>query len=454
MKRMAEREVFSARDAQMEIKRLERAPSDAFWSPQNGFSFKLIIPPTVYPPREDTDLMAKRIIALGPGKGRKFLEIGCGSGALSILAASMGWKVSGCDINPFAVAATIGNLAENKLSGEIREGGIGPEGFPFTTNFDLIIWNLPYITYTGIDEVLGPIEEAALIDTDKEGLGVRLVRSIVSKQLLSMNGRILILGRRNSIKEPSIFAHRIWDQLTFEDGEELSLICLWRPYEGAENILLETTGSTNDDMLNKNGIGSHISSKFQTSGKGRRNRIWESIEGSYAGSWIVAEGYEINPGHLQLAGALAVLNSLNNHERLILKWPNDILIGKRKLCGILAEGKSGGKGTKVVLGIGINLKAGKHNVDVEISSLDELMDMTHKDFDRTLNRELASLLEEGENLPPIRYSEVRDQILAKMRLSGNPEYNGKKYDTFGLNDRGELLLGNYVVDDGEEVNWN
>ena len=451
---MAKREVFSARDAQMEIERLERAPNDTFWSPQNGFSFKLIIPPTVYPPREDTDLMAKRIIALGPGKGRKFLEIGCGSGALSILAASMGWKVSGCDINPFAVAATIGNLAENKLTGEIREGGIGPDGFPFTTSFDLIIWNLPYISHLGVDEVLGPIEEAALIDTDDEGLGVRLVRSIVSKQLLSINGRILILGRRNSIKEPSIFAHRIWDQLTFQDGEELTLICLWRPYEGAENILLETTGSTNDDLLNKNGVGTHIASKFQTSGKGRRNRTWASIEGSYAGSWIVAEGFEINPGHLQLAGALAVLNSLSNDERLILKWPNDILIGKRKLCGILAEGKSSGKRTKVVLGIGINLKAGKHNEDIEISSLDELMDMSHQEFDKSLNRELASLLEEGENLPPIRYSEVRDQILAKMRLSGNPEYNGKKYDTFGLNDCGELLLGNYVVDDGEEVNWN
>ena len=222
----------------------------------------------------------------------------------------------------------------------------------------------------------------------------------------------------------------------------------------AENILLETTGSTNDDLLNKNGIGSHISSKFQTSGKGRRNRTWTSIEGSYAGSWIVAEGYEINPGHLQLAGALAVLNSLNNNERLILKWPNDILIEKRKLCGILAEGKSSGKGTKVVLGVGINLKAGKHDVDVEISSLDELMDVTHQEFDLTLNRELASLLEEGENLPPIRYLEVRKQILAKMKLSGRPHYNGKTYDSFELNERGELILGENVIDDGEEVSWH
>ena len=80
MKRMKKREVFTARDAQLEIERVDRPPSTTFWSPLNGFNFKLIIPTTVYPPREDTDLMARRIIALGPGRGRKILEIGCGSG--------------------------------------------------------------------------------------------------------------------------------------------------------------------------------------------------------------------------------------------------------------------------------------------------------------------------------------------------------------------------------------
>jgi len=453
MKRMDKKEVFSAQDAQNEIERLRRPPSTVFWSPQNGFNFKLIIPPTVYPPREDTDLMARRIISLGPGKGRKFLEIGCGSGALSILAASMGWKVNACDVNPFAVATTIGNLDENKLSGDIREGGIGPDEFPFTGNYDLIIWNLPYIPYSEIGEVLGPIEEAALIDTDSEGLGSRLILSIISKQLLATKGRILILGRKNSIPNSFVFAHRIWDKIVFEDGEELCIFCLWRPYEGAENIQLESTGSTNDDLLTKSGIGKHISAKWQTSGKGRRDRTWESIEGCYAGSWIVAEGTEINPGHLQLAGALAVLDTLGSDDRLILKWPNDILIDNRKLCGILAEGKSNGNSTKVVLGIGINLKAGNIGNDVEISSLDELMEVSHQEFDQLLNRELASLLEEGKDLPPIRYSEIKDRILERMKCSGRPFYNGKMYDSFTLNDNGELILGQNIVDDGEDVSW-
>lgn len=449
---MDEREVFSPLHADREIEFLKVAPSATVWTPQNGFDFRLIIPSTVYPPREDTDLLARRIISFGPGRGRKFLEIGCGSGAVSILAASMGWKVSTCDINPFAVAATKGNMAESKLDAEIKEGGIGPDDFPFKGNFDMIVWNLPYIPHTEITEVLGPMEEASLVDTDRLGLGHRMLRSIISNQLLAPNGRILTISRKGSIENTLIFSHRVWDEIEFGDGEKLALTCFWRPYEGAEKTFVESTGSTNDDLLNKNGIGTHISSKFQTAGRGRRERVWNSIDESYAGSWIVAESNDINPGHLQLSGALAVLNIFKN-EQLLLKWPNDILIGKRKLCGILAEGKSNNNSTKVVLGIGINLK--KRNPDnyAEYSSLDEILETEYEEIDIALNKELSSLLEELPDIPPVRHSEVRKQVLDKMRSFGTPVHKEKAYKSFGLNEHGQLVLGDLTIDDGEDIEW-
>ena len=86
-----------------------------------------------------------------------------------MLAASLGWNVSACDINPFSVAATKGNLESYNLQGKIKEGGVSPEKFPFEGNFDLIIWNLPYIPVSEIKDVLGPMEEAALIYNDEEG---------------------------------------------------------------------------------------------------------------------------------------------------------------------------------------------------------------------------------------------------------------------------------------------
>ena len=59
-------------------------------------------------------------------------------------------------------------MAKNLQAGIIKEGGIGPDGFPFEEKFDLIIWNLPYIPADEVDELLGPMEEAGLIDTDTQ----------------------------------------------------------------------------------------------------------------------------------------------------------------------------------------------------------------------------------------------------------------------------------------------
>ena len=97
--------IFTSEDAELEVQRLFRKSETMDWEPNKTHKFHLLIPPTVYPPRDDTELFARRLTSIGPGRGRKLLEIGCGSGALTILASSLGWKVSACDINPYAVAA-------------------------------------------------------------------------------------------------------------------------------------------------------------------------------------------------------------------------------------------------------------------------------------------------------------------------------------------------------------
>ena len=142
-----ERSNFSTEDISNEIERLNRKSETIVWNYGESVSFDLLIPPTVYPPREDTDLLAKQIISLGEGRGRKALEIGCGSGALTMLLCAKGWIVNACDINPYAVAASRGNLANSNLEAEIMEGGPGSEEMLWLQNkpFDLIIWNLPYL---------------------------------------------------------------------------------------------------------------------------------------------------------------------------------------------------------------------------------------------------------------------------------------------------------------------
>ena len=443
--------IFDKQDAQSEIELLGRPSKTVDWAPDSKQMYRLKIPPTVYPPKEDTDLIAKRLIAIGPGKGRKFLEIGCGSGALCIIAANMGWKVHGCDVNPFAVAASRGNMASNSQTGDIREGGVGPEIFPFNEKFDMIVWNLPYVPLTETDQVLGPMEEAAFLDTDQKGLAQRLMTLVQNNNLLSINGRILLLGRNESFQTSDYFAMRKWSEVTFGDNENILLQCLWKPYENSPKIYKEITGSTNDDVLNMHKTGSHVYTSWQTSGRGRRNRQWFSIEGCYAGSWIVANKEIINPGLIQLAGGLAVLKSVKN-PNLKLKWPNDILLNKRKLCGILAEGVSSKKNTKVVLGIGINLKSGLLE-GLEIASLDEIMEISHSKLDKMLDSQLASLLEEAPGLPPVNYEEIRKEVLEYMEKLGKPLVDKVVFDNFDLNDNGELIIGDVVVSDGEKVEW-
>ena len=448
-----ERGIFTPEDAQSEVDLQKRPPRTIEWRPNPTQCIELIIPPTVYPPREDTDLIANRLIQLGPGKGRKFLEIGCGSGALSILASSLGWDVHACDINPFAVAATRGNMEKNLQAGTIKEGGIGPDGFPFEEKFDLIIWNLPYIPAHEVNELLGPMEEAGLIDTDTQGLQSRFLSLVGKNNLLATNGRMLLLGRTGSIGACENFAIRSWDILEFDDGESLTVFCLWKPWENAENVFVQSTGSTNDDLFHKSGVGTHISTALQTSGRGRRDRKWNSIEKCYAGSWIVAEDTEVNPGLLQLSGGLAVIKSIQS-DRLKLKWPNDILIDERKLCGVLVEGKSSQDSTKVILGIGINLQASNKVIDgKEISTLDEIEKLDFKLLDRRLNSELSSLIEERDDIPPVNFDSIRAEILTHMKSLGRPRYCELVYENFGLNERGELVLGHNVIDDGEDVSW-
>lgn len=445
-------ELFDSSDAEKEIERLNLRSKLVTWITPTNQEIELIIPPTVYPPREDTELIAKRISSLGPGNNRNFLEIGSGSGALSIFAASLGWKVYACDVNPYAVVATSGNASKNGYEIVVKEGGIGPESFPFgKQKFDLIVWNLPYIENQNFDEVLGPMEEAALIDSDMLGLGTRALNSIVSNELLACNGRVLLLSRKNGVKNTTNLSEREWDELAFPDGETLAIYCYWKPYENCENISLEITDSTNEQIKEKSGVGSHISAKHQTHGKGRRSREWISIDSSYAGSWIVYEGNDFSPGIIQLVGGLAVVNAIDSNK-LSIKWPNDIYIGKRKLAGVLVEGYSINNFSRVVLGIGVNL-AREGNVPREFACVDELKHYSFEDFDAKLTKEIASLLEEKPDLPPINKHTILNSVHSLIARFGKPIYNDQIFEAFELNSSGELVLSDTIIDDGEEIDW-
>lgn len=103
--------------------------------------------------------------------------------------------------------------------------------------------------------------------------------------------------------------------------------------------------------------GAVVITDEQTAGKGRLDRAWLSPKGSLSMSIILQPSLNNLP-HLIMVASLAVVHAIKNVTALKaqIKWPNDILIKGKKVCGILIENKV--KGSKVsfaIIGIGINV---------------------------------------------------------------------------------------------------
>ncbi len=123
--------------------------------------------------------------------------------------------------------------------------------------------------------------------------------------------------------------------------------------------IIAETASTNDDMkaLAADGVaeGVWLRAERQTAGRGRMGRNWEGEAGNLFTSTLV----RITPldplaPTLALVVAVAVHRALTDfvgEGRLSIKWPNDIVVGDAKLCGVLMERA----GDAVVLGIGVNV---------------------------------------------------------------------------------------------------
>jgi len=121
---------------------------------------------------------------------------------------------------------------------------------------------------------------------------------------------------------------------------------------------VRSTGSTNADLAAAGGAeGQVLAADEQTAGRGRMGREWVSQPGAALTFSVLLRPGNVPParrGWLPLLAGVAVARSVRATSGLPakLKWPNDVLIGGRKLCGILAEQSADGA---VVIGMGVNV---------------------------------------------------------------------------------------------------
>lgn len=109
----------------------------------------------------------------------------------------------------------------------------------------------------------------------------------------------------------------------------------------------------------------------QSEGRGRRGRAWVSAPGDLLVS--VCLDLPLTPkGHpwLPLIAALSLHDAIEASSPgagvlVALKWPNDLMIQRKKISGILLEGKTAGPSHRVVIGFGVNLVGAPTETEIE-----------------------------------------------------------------------------------------
>ncbi len=137
--------------------------------------------------------------------------------------------------------------------------------------------------------------------------------------------------------------------------------------ESTMNLVQAMAGGSREGVL--------IVADEQIAGRGRRGRVWSSPPG--AGLYFsvllrppVSPLSQTNPsvvGLLTLAAGTGVTDGVvaSTGLQTQLKWPNDVLVGRSKLAGILAEGVAVGTSEQaVVLGVGVNVSAAAYPSEI------------------------------------------------------------------------------------------
>jgi BirA family transcriptional regulator, biotin operon repressor / biotin---[acetyl-CoA-carboxylase] ligase len=231
-----------------------------------------------------------------------------------------------------------------------------------------------------------------------------------------------------------------------------------------------STNSWGLSHLSQLAHGDVIFTPQQTAGRGQQGRIWQSPKGTLTASFILHGIPVPQLSGLSLVAGLTVIDAIADccpevSSALGWKWPNDVLIDRKKLAGILCESvtsstKSHGS---VVIGIGLNRQAEFHlepgdsdlhnratslhnwvsSIPTELSLLERLryhlleyfylnpMDQTiidHDDLQQT--QRLAAVVER------LRQRDILLGQMITLKLGGS-DYSG---EAVGISDRGHLRL--------------
>lgn len=232
------------------------------------------------------------------------------------------------------------------------------------------------------------------------------------------------------------------------------------------------TGSTNTDLMQADTVHDRqvLLADEQVSGKGRLGRAWSAPAESQTIQSVALLPQSLEHlGLLPLAAGLAVTDIV---EGARLKWPNDVQIDGKKLCGILSEagpvggvadaahrgafGTSDGQGpaARVILGMGLNVSLTKEQLPVDnaTSLALEGLETNRTELTISLLRALHHRLGQWERNDPQMMQDYR-QVSASIGMSVRLEAPGGNIygEVLGVADDGRINVGGEYYSAGDVI---
>ena len=222
-------------------------------------------------------------------------------------------------------------------------------------------------------------------------------------------------------------------------------------------VYLPTVGSTNDEVVKLAEGGakalSLVVADEQSKGRGRSGRNWLTPSGSAIAMSVLLPADGISGTELAKVtglGALAVCEALQKYQLEVqIKWPNDVLLNGKKVCGVLAEAHWRGDILEhLVVGIGINVATTSvppaETLNFQAISIEEVLGRQVQ-REELIREVLASMHNWWPSLGSSEFITAWESHLAYIGedveiVSTNQEVEAVSGALIGLNDLGHLRL--------------
>ena len=197
----------------------------------------------------------------------------------------------------------------------------------------------------------------------------------------------------------------------------------------------------------------------QVAGRGRFERRWDSVAGkdlTFSVLLPLRRVQRSNWANITQIAALAVAEQMEEYRLpVVIKWPNDVLVNQKKICGILCETVERDKNFNAILGVGLNV----NSTYKTLSQIDIPATSLFNESNATISRDglLVNLLDKiilffnelAQNGFSVFCEKIRQKLAyineEKTVVDGEKKYTGKILD---INSDGTLL---FRCNDGTEI---